>query len=127
MKKLYFISNAYDPDSSIKDVIEEHFLNFSLKEFGEVSWYELKNFYSCYYSYEKAFDSFKDGLWHIGENDHNFTSMMIIEFSLSEDNLFDCLLQEDTRFKKINIKPTKSWYYLNQDGKVKEINLKGFI
>ncbi len=132
MKKLYFTSNTHEPGANIKNIIKHHFFNFSLKEFEKITWDELREFYESYLSHEEALNSFKEGKWYskrrvAGENAWDFTSMIITEFSFSEDDLFNCLLHERVAFKNLNIKPTNAWYYINQNGKVKEITLKGFI
>lgn len=112
MKKLYYIEYANDPDLSLQETIEHDFENFSLKNY--------KKFYID--------DDNRDMILTDLESAKNWegdelTSLTIIEYTLSEDNLVELLLGQE-----INSIPTNTWYYWwDQNNKeLKEITLKAF-
>ncbi len=85
MKKVYLINHFYDSNQSLKDVIIQNFDNFSLNMFTILK----KN---------EAIDFFVDSLEkakNFGNDYESLSSSIIIEYSLSENDLYKLFLYNE--------------------------------
>jgi hypothetical protein len=112
MKKIYYIEYGYEPELSLSETIEDCFDNFSLDRYKEL------------YIDDDNRNMFVDDLYSAQNwNDDDLTCLQILEYSLSEDDLFQLLIGDS-----LSTKPTNTWYYWwdNKQRKLKEIP-KAFI
>lgn len=107
MKKIYYIQYANDPDSSLQETIEDVFDNFSLNDYNSLS--------VCDENQSLILDNLEEAKsW----SDDDLTALMVIEYTLSENDLYTLLIGDE-----IESKPTGVWYYWwdEESQKLKEI------
>ncbi|CAB4196965.1 hypothetical protein UFOVP1290_485 [uncultured Caudovirales phage] len=121
MKKIYYVQLENNPEYSLQETIEEDFNNFSL-EYLHLSFFDESNINSIYTSLEEAkdYDEHNNG----GGDEEDFTSRIIVEYNLSEDDMLHFLLNNED----MDILPTNVWYqwWDEKQKKLKEIP-KAFI
>lgn len=106
--KIYLAEYGYD-QASFEEIIENNFHNFNIYRYEsyslgeEFSWYLYKSFDKAYY-YRDFYRDF-------------YSTIIIVEYNLSEEGLFNMFLD-----KEIKSKPTNVWFY-NFDKDIKDFKL----
>jgi len=96
MTKLYGVEISFDDSLPLSEIIRDYFNCFSLDDLDYVNQYDGMYFTS----FESAFN------WHNWTGEDVIASLMIIEYSLTEEDLVTCFFEKGCRTA-----PTNVWYY----------------